>query len=77
MSNFAKFIKAFLKWLNLNISRSKLYILDLLIECFKMMYCILCSMSLTFFEFPEWPKFRRFRENRSLNPEIKVFCQYL
>ena len=48
-------LKAFLKSRNLNISPNELYIRNLQITCFKMIYYItcLCSMSLIFFRTPE------------------------
>ena len=50
---FAKFVNAFVKPRNLNFSRNKLYIWDLQITRFKMMYNCLCSKSLKFFRTSE------------------------
>ena len=51
---------------NLNISRNKLYIWNLQITCFKMIYNMFIFWEFEIFSnFRKWPKFRLFRENCS------------
>ena len=51
---------------NLNISRNKLYIWNLQITCFKMIYNMFIFWEFEIFSnFQKWPKFRLFRENCS------------
>ena len=74
---FAKFFNAFVKPRNLNFSRNKLYIWNLQITRFKMIYDMFVLWEFKIFSnFQKWPKIRLLRENCSLNREMKIFSQY-